>query len=69
MKSIEIQITPDEKTIVSRLAKGEKAEDIAADLSIASGTFANTMKAIRAKYGVKNTVELVAYFLREGIIK
>ena len=69
MKSIEIDITQEEKQIVSRLSKGEQAELIGKDLGFSSGTFANKMKEIRRKYSVLNSVHLVAYFLREGIIK
>jgi DNA-binding CsgD family transcriptional regulator len=68
MKSIEIAITPEEKTIVSRLSKGEQAEHIGTDLGYPKGTFATKMQQIRLKYGCLNTVHLVAYFLREGII-
>jgi len=69
MKSIEIQVTPEEKTIVSRLANGETADKIRQELEIAQGTFAIQLKAMREKYDVKNTTELVALFLRENIIK
>lgn len=69
MKSIEINITSEEKTIVSRLSKGDQAEEIGKDLGFVSGSFANKMREIRRKYDVRNSVHLVAYFLREGIIK
>jgi DNA-binding CsgD family transcriptional regulator len=68
MKSIEIAITTEEKTIVSRLSKGDQAQEIGKELGYPQGTFATKLKEIRAKYGVNNTVQLVAYFLREGII-
>ena len=69
MKSIEISVTPEEKTIVSRLTNGETADKIRQELAIPQGTFAITLKAMREKYDVKNTTELVALFLRENIIK
>jgi len=69
MKSIEISVTADEKTIVSRLANGETADKIRRELRIPQGTFAVTLKAMREKFDVKNTTELVALFLRENIIK
>ena len=69
MKSIEILVTADVKTIVTRLANGELADNIRRDLKIAQGTFAVQLKAMRDKYDVKNTTELVALFLRENIIK
>lgn len=69
MKSIEIAVTPEEKTIVSRLANGETADKIRQELEIPQGTFAITLKAMREKYDVKNTTQLVALFLRENIIK
>ncbi len=69
MKVIEIEITAEEKTIVSRLSNGEQAELIGKDLGYPKGTFATKMQQIRFKYDVTNTVHLVAYFLREGIIK
>jgi len=69
MKSITIEITQDEKTIVSRLANGETGDSIRQDLDIKQGTFAIQLKAMREKYDVKNTTELVALFLRENIIK
>ena len=69
MKSIEISVTTDEKTIVSRLANGEKADNIRKDLKIAQGTFAMQLLAMRSKYNVKNTTQLVALFIRENIIK
>ena len=69
MKSIEIAITAEEKTIVSRLSKGEQAEIVGNDLGYVKGTFATKMKEIRAKYGCSNTTHLVAYFLRNQIIQ
>jgi len=69
MKSIEISVTQEEKTIVSRLANGEKADNIRKDLKIAQGTFAMQLLAMRSKYNVKNTTQLVALFIRENIIK
>jgi DNA-binding CsgD family transcriptional regulator len=69
MKSIEISVTQEEKTIVSRLANGEKADNIRRELKIAQGTFAMQLLAMRSKYNVKNTTQLVALFIRENIIK
>ena len=69
MKSIEILVTPNEKTIVSRLADGETADKIRQELDIPQGTFAIQLKAMREKYDVKNTTELVVLFLRGNIIK
>ena len=69
MKSIEISVTEDEKTIVSRLANGEKADNIRKQLKIAQGTFAMQLLAMRSKYNVKTTNQLVALFIRENIIK
>ena len=68
MKSIEIDITQEEKQIVKKLSNGEQAELVGKELGFSSGTFANKMKEIRRKYGCLNTTHLVAYFLREGII-
>ena len=69
MKVIEIAITSEEKTIVSRLSKGEQAELIGKDLGYPKGTFATKMQQIRAKYSALNTTHLVAYFLRNQIIQ
>ena len=68
MKSITVPITQEEKAIVSRLADGEQAEEIGKDLGYVSGTFAGRMKDMRIKFGAKNSVHLVAIFLRQGII-
>ena len=68
MKSIEIEITQEEKQMVTRLSKGETAKKMSKDLGINKSTLATKLKEIRTKYGVSNSVELVAYFLREGII-
>ena len=63
-----VEVTPEEKSIVLRLSKGDPAQNIAADLGHPPGTFANILRDIRLKYGCKNTTQLVGLFLREGII-
>jgi DNA-binding CsgD family transcriptional regulator len=68
MKSIEINITTEEKQIASRLANGEKSEQIGVSLGYKPNTFAARLKEIRVKYDCKNSLQFVAYFLREGII-
>ncbi len=69
MKSITVEITAQEKEIVSRLSDGEQLEEIGKDLGFVSGTFAGRMKEMRIKFGAKNSVHLVATFLRQSIIK
>ena len=63
-----VEVTQEEKTIVLKLSKGEKAENIGKYLGHPAGTFATMLRDIRLKYGCANSVELVAYFLRQGII-
>ncbi len=65
----EVKITEEHKTIVSRLSNGEKGEVIGLQLGYRQGTFAFKLRELRIKYGCINTTHLVAYFLREGIIK
>ena len=65
----EVEVTADEKNIISLLADGEQGDNVRRQIKMAAGTFANLLKDMRTKYGCKNTTHLVAYFLREGIIK
>jgi len=73
MKSIEINkevdITTQEKKIVSMLADGMQGDEVRRKINMAPGTFANVLKDMRLKYGCLNTVHLVAYFLRNQIIQ
>lgn len=67
-KTIEVEITNEEKRIVRALADGDKAENVGDSLGFKPGTFATKLKDIRKKYKVENSTHLVAKFLREGII-
>lgn len=60
--------TDEEKEWVKYLATGEKANDIADKLGINRNTFAYHLRFLRTKYQCQNTIQLVAFFLRNKII-
>lgn len=60
--------TEEEKQWVSLLATGQKANEVADKLGLNKNTFAYHLRFLRAKFQCQNTIQLVAYFLRNKII-
>lgn len=60
--------TEEEKQWVRLLASGEKATDIADKLGLNRNTFAYHLRFLRTKFQCQNSIQLVAYFLRNKII-
>ena len=60
--------TEEEKQWVALLATGEKANDVADKLGLNRNTFAYHLRFLRTKFQCQNTIQLVAYFLRNKII-
>ena len=60
--------TEEEKKWVTLLATGEKANDVADKLGLNRNTFAYHLRFLRTKFQCQNTIQLVAYFLRNKII-
>lgn len=60
--------TEEEKQWVRLLATGERANLIADKLGLNKNTFAYHLRFLRTKFQCQNTIQLVAYFLRNKII-
>jgi DNA-binding NarL/FixJ family response regulator len=61
------RLTPRETQILSALASGQTAGEIAADLEISSLTVQSHMKSILAKLGVHSKIEAVTIAWRHGL--
>lgn len=61
-------LTEREKEIINKLAKGQKAEDIASELNLSPHTIKTHRRNILHKTGCSNTAELVAKCLTNGVI-
>ena len=61
------RLTPRETQILSALASGQTAGEIAADLEISSLTVQSHMKSILAKLGVHSKIEAVTLAWRHGL--
>lgn len=55
--------------LVTMLADGLKGNQIAAVLNMNENTLAFNLKVLRGKFGCKNSLNLVAFFLRNNLIK
>lgn len=60
-------LSPREFDVLIRLARGESLDTIAAALSVSPKTVANLQSLIRAKLGLANSVELLAYARAHGL--
>jgi len=60
--------TEDDKVLVKMIADGMSGGQIAKKMKINKNTLAFNLSVLRAKFNVSNSTELVALFLRNGII-
>lgn len=60
--------TNDEKEMVRLLADGMKGNKMANALKINENTLAFNLAVLRGKYDCKNSIQLVAFFLRNKLI-
>lgn len=60
--------TKEEKAIVSMLANGEKGNHVAEKIGVTESVLASKLATIRYRYKVRNSTELVAKFIRAGVI-
>lgn len=60
--------TEQDVKIVTLVASGMKHEDIADELETTTNTLAMALAVVRQKYNCKNSAEMVAFFLRNGLI-
>ena len=67
-REIKRRLTKREKEIINKLAQGESPQDMAESLCISIHTVNTHKKNILKKMGCKNTPELIAKCLMEGII-
>lgn len=63
-----VAATEEEKKWVALLATGEKANEIADKIGLNRNTFAYHLRFLRTRFQCQNTIQLVAYFLRNKII-
>lgn len=63
-----VPILKEDKELVSMLADGMKGNQIAEKLRITENKLASELMILRAKFNCKNSLNLVAYFLRNKII-
>lgn len=65
----ETVFTPREAEIISLCVKGFQAKEIADTLGVSIGTVNTHKNNIYKKLGINNSIELVSYALKNGIIK
>jgi DNA-binding CsgD family transcriptional regulator len=63
-----LQPSKDEVAMVKILATGATNNEIASKLNLELTKVISNLYILRIKYGCKNSIELVAVFLREGFI-
>lgn len=61
--------TDHEKKLVSLMSNGYTIDNMAFELGKNANTIASEIRFLRAKFQCTNSVHLVAYFLRNNIIK
>ena len=66
--TINVDFTPREQEIITMAGNGLKSKEIAKQLNISPRTVDTHKKNIFKKLGINNTIELVQYAFREGII-
>lgn len=68
-KTIEIaKVSDQEKNWVKMLSEGKQALDICEKEDINANTLATKLRLLRERCRVKTTNELVAYFIKNGLI-
>ena len=66
--TINANFTPREQEIITMAGNGLKSKEIAKQLNISPRTVDTHKKNIFKKLGINNTIELVQYAFKEGII-
>lgn len=64
-----VTISENERLIVDMLAHGKRTREIAKTLDISIRTAEGRLNAMRDKFKVETQMQLVAFFLSEGIIQ
>lgn len=63
------RLSPRERGVLEHLARGATNKEIASALDISENTVKNHLKSIMGKLHLENRVQVVAYALREGLVK
>lgn len=63
------RLSPKEREVLQLLTRGAVNKEIAAALNITENTVKNHMKSIMEKLHLENRVQVVAYALREGLVR
>ncbi len=63
------RLSPKEREVLQLLTRGAPNKEIAAALNITENTVKNHMKSIMEKLHLDNRVQVVAYALRQGLVK
>lgn len=66
---VQLNVSTEDKKIVKMLADGSTVPEIAEGFSINTRTFEKRISLLKNMYGCKNITNLVAYFLRNKLIK
>jgi len=59
----------EDTAMVKLLSEGMSNQDMAVTLNVKQHELISSLYVLRLKYNCKNSIELVALFLREGFIK
>lgn len=65
----EVSPTEKEREWVKRLADGATYKELSIENDLSKNALAYKLTALREKFGCKNSGELIAVFLRNGLIK
>lgn len=63
------RLSPKEREVLELLTRGALNKEIASSLNISENTVKNHLKSIMEKLHVENRVQVVAYALREGLVR
>jgi DNA-binding NarL/FixJ family response regulator len=63
------QLTPRQRQVLERLARGETTKQIARELEVSVKTVETHRADIMRRLGMKNMVQLVRYALRTGLVQ
>jgi len=67
--TVEVEVSPENRDIVLMLAEGLTVEEIATKRNVHKRQLDAQLYRLKIKHGCINITNLVATFLREGIIK
>ena len=68
IRTFTLEVTPDQKRVVSLLSKGKTVKEVAKEIKVNLRTLEARLDSLRFKHGCKNNVELVADFVRNKLI-